>query len=68
MVITGRQRYENGWCFWLEINKLNRRWGELREEEEEGGRRQKLSQEKGEGAKFSFISASLPLLWEALNL
>ncbi|CAN1129248.1 hypothetical protein LINPERHAP2_LOCUS5109 [Linum perenne] len=21
MVITGRQRYENGWCFWSEINK-----------------------------------------------
>ncbi|CAN1217913.1 hypothetical protein LINPERPRIM_LOCUS1172 [Linum perenne] len=27
MVITGRQRYENGWCFWSEINKK----GELRE-------------------------------------
>ncbi|CAN1136379.1 hypothetical protein LINPERPRIM_LOCUS21068, partial [Linum perenne] len=59
MVITGRQRYENGWCFCSEINKLNRRWGALREEEEEeGGRRQKLSQEKGEGGKFSFMSAS----------
>ncbi|CAN1800357.1 hypothetical protein LINPERHAP1_LOCUS22504 [Linum perenne] len=34
-------------------------WGELRgEEEEEGGRRQKLSEKKGEGAKFSFMSAS----------
>ncbi|CAN1801254.1 hypothetical protein LINPERHAP1_LOCUS22886 [Linum perenne] len=25
MVITGRQRYENGWCFLLEINDKVRR-------------------------------------------
>ncbi|CAN1145689.1 hypothetical protein LINPERHAP2_LOCUS14822, partial [Linum perenne] len=40
---------------------------ELRGEEEEGGgRRQKLSEEKGEGAKFSFMSASFPQLLGSL--
>ncbi|CAN1790947.1 hypothetical protein LINPERHAP1_LOCUS19049 [Linum perenne] len=62
MVITGRQRYENGWCFWSEINELNRRLGELRGEEDEGGgRRQKLLEEKGKGAKFSFLPPPIAL-------
>ncbi|CAN1217912.1 hypothetical protein LINPERPRIM_LOCUS1172 [Linum perenne] len=40
MVITGRQRYENGWCFWSEINKKAaiRKWVVLLVRDKQEGR------------------------------